>query len=72
MEQQIITNIDELVIEKSNWPIKIGIKRLIENCSSGEKKNIKNKDKQKKYFKLINGFEPLFLDYKTSTFTKLS
>ena len=27
----------ELVIEKSNKPMKIGINRLIENCSNGEK-----------------------------------
>ena len=35
----------ELVIEKSRLPIKIGIMRLIENCSNGEKNitNINNK-----------------------------
>jgi hypothetical protein len=36
--QEIITKIEEFVIEKSRFPIKIGIKRLIENCSNCEKK----------------------------------
>jgi len=36
----------ELVIEKSKLPIKIGIIRLIENCSNGEK-NIMNKNNKK-------------------------
>ncbi len=42
--QEIKTKIEEFVIEKSNWPRKIGIKRLIENCSKGEKINIEKKD----------------------------
>jgi hypothetical protein len=31
---------DEFVIEKSKEPKKIGMKRLIENCSKGDKKEI--------------------------------
>jgi hypothetical protein len=38
--QDTKTNRDELVIEKSRVPIKIGIILLIENCSKGEKKDI--------------------------------
>jgi hypothetical protein len=39
--QATTANIDELVIEKSKKPIKIGKTLLIENCSNGEKKVIK-------------------------------
>jgi len=38
--QERKTRIEEFVIEKSREPIKIGINRLIENCSNGEKNNI--------------------------------
>ena len=37
------TKTEEFVIEKSKVPIKIGINLLIENCSRGELKIIKNK-----------------------------
>lgn len=36
------------MIEKSNVPMKIGIILLIENCSKGEKKDIKKKKDTKK------------------------
>ena len=45
---------------------------LIENCSKGEKKIIKDKNETQKVNKLIIGFEPMFYDYKTYTLTKLS
>jgi hypothetical protein len=37
------TNNDEFVIEKSKGPNTMGIILLIENCSNGDKKSIKNK-----------------------------
>jgi len=46
--QEIKTKIEEFVIEKSSCPRKIGIKRLIENCSKGEKRNIEKKGWTKK------------------------
>lgn len=47
-KQEKKTKTAEFVIEKSKGPKKIGMKRLIANCSSGEKKLIKRKKKQKK------------------------
>jgi hypothetical protein len=40
--QDKITSIVEFVIEKSKGPKNIGINLLIENCSKGDKKSIKN------------------------------
>jgi hypothetical protein len=42
-----------LVIEKSNEPKNMGINLLIENCSKGEKKNIKKRKKNKKIKKAV-------------------
>ena len=64
-EQAKNTKIVEFVIEKSKKPKCNGINLLIENCSRGENIDLKQK-------KLINGFEPLFFDYKTNTLTGLS
>jgi len=52
--QDTKTNKEELVIENSKVPIKIGINLLIENCSKGEEKNIKqtrNNEKSKVWSK---------------------
>jgi hypothetical protein len=40
IKQEKNTRIEEFVIEKSKTPIKIGMILLIENCSSGDAKNI--------------------------------
>jgi len=41
IKQDNNTKIVEFVIEKSKFPMKIGINLLIENCSNGDKKIIK-------------------------------
>jgi hypothetical protein len=48
------TKSDEFVIEKSNVPIKIGIILLIENCSKGEKKDIKSIKNEKSNNNITN------------------
>jgi hypothetical protein len=48
--QEIMAKMDEFVTEKSKKPIKIGITLLIENCSRGEKINIKKEKKSKVFF----------------------
>jgi len=53
--QDIITKIDEFVIEKSKDPKAIGIILVIVNCSNGEKKDIKKKTISKKVKKPIIG-----------------
>jgi hypothetical protein len=54
--QETKTRTVEFVIEKSKRPIQIGIILLIENCSKGDKKNIKKKDNEKNIkVKMITG-----------------
>lgn len=52
--QEIKTSIVEFVIEKSKFPINIGIMRLIENCSKGEN-SIKKKKTKKVTFQKMKG-----------------
>ena len=65
---EIITKIEEFVIDKSKVPKTIGIILVIENCSKGEE-NIKNKLLKKRVKELIIGLEPMSFDYKTNTLT---
>lgn len=65
---EMITRIEEFVIDRSKVPKTIGIILVIVNCSKGEK-NIKNKPLKKKVKKLVIGLEPMSFDYKTNTLT---
>lgn len=65
---EIITKIDEFVIDKSKDPKVIGMILVIVNCSKGEKKHQK-KTIKKKSRKPIIGLEPMSFDYKTNTLT---
>jgi len=56
--QEMIAKIEEFVIEKSSRPIKMGITLLIENCSSGEKIDIKIKKRKSKVFLRSANFHP--------------